>query len=162
MRRLIVLAAAIAALGVVNYGVWEKEKLIAASRVIFLELAPVDPRSLMQGDYMALRFRIEDDASSNIRGGDAGMLIVKLDDRQVARFSRPDDGKALAGDEARVRYRTVNGRPSLAPKAFFFQEGHAERYASARYGELRLTPGGDLFLTDLRGEKLEPLKGSGE
>ena len=35
-----------------------KERIKTNGERIFLALAPVDPRSLMQGDYMALRFEI--------------------------------------------------------------------------------------------------------
>lgn len=46
-------ASLVTALGVANGAIWQKEQLISTGRPIFLELAPVDPRSLMQGDYMA-------------------------------------------------------------------------------------------------------------
>jgi uncharacterized membrane-anchored protein len=41
--------------------------------------------------------------------------------------------------------------------AFYFQEGQAERYAGAKYGELRLTGSGEAVLVGLRGPALEPL-----
>jgi len=47
-------------LGYFNYSVIKKEKLLDNGQLVLLELAPVDPRSLMQGDYMALRYRISD------------------------------------------------------------------------------------------------------
>ena len=45
-------------LAVANAGIWQKETLIAEGKPIFVELGPVDPRSLMQGDYMRLAFRL--------------------------------------------------------------------------------------------------------
>ena len=45
-------------LPVANVGIWQKEQLIAHGQPVFVELAPVDPRSLMQGDYMRLEFRV--------------------------------------------------------------------------------------------------------
>ncbi len=38
-----------------NYSVYTKEKTLEAGTLVLLELAPVDPRSLMQGDYMVLK-----------------------------------------------------------------------------------------------------------
>lgn len=35
-----------------------KERVLRHGDVLYLRLAPVDPRSLMQGDYMALNFSI--------------------------------------------------------------------------------------------------------
>ncbi len=37
-----------------NVLILQKETLRSSSSTVFLELAPVDPRSLMQGDYMIL------------------------------------------------------------------------------------------------------------
>jgi hypothetical protein len=48
---------AVATLGLVNVQIWEKETVIARGQPVFVELAPVDPRSLMQGDYMRLAYR---------------------------------------------------------------------------------------------------------
>src|SRR5690606_10833586 len=50
------LAGLLLILAVVNVGIWQRERILATGRTVVLALAPVDPRSLMQGDYMALRF----------------------------------------------------------------------------------------------------------
>src|SRR5256885_8099210 len=49
---------ALVTLAVVNTGIWQKQQLIASGQPVFIEIAPVDPRSLMQGDYMRLNFRV--------------------------------------------------------------------------------------------------------
>jgi hypothetical protein len=71
----------------------------------------------------------------------------------VASFVRLDDGTPLAADELRVRYRIRDGRPKFATNAFFFQEGDAELYDAARYGEFRVDDDGELLLTGLRGAR---------
>ena len=43
-----------------------KEHTRTSGNLVLLELAPVDPRSLMQGDYMTLRYAIASDVISNI------------------------------------------------------------------------------------------------
>ena len=63
----------------------------------------------------------------------------------------------LAADEARLRFRIRNGVPNFATNAFFFEEGHAQEFATARYGEFRIAPNGDSVLTGLRDGKLAPL-----
>ena len=45
-----------------NYSVFQKERILKDGKLILLELAPVDPRSLMQGDYMELWYKISDAA----------------------------------------------------------------------------------------------------
>ena len=160
MRRLIALLAGLAILAAVNYGVHQREQLLASGRVVLLELAPVDPRSLMQGDYMALRFAA---AAAAFGAGRTAMqtadghLVLRLDGRGVGEFARFDDGSALAADEIRMRYRVRAGRPKFGTNAFFFQEGTADRYAQASYGELRVGAAGEAILTGLRDRDLRPL-----
>lgn len=48
----------IALLGAVNYKVQQFEDVLATGKPIVLKIAPVDPRSLMQGDYMVLNYTI--------------------------------------------------------------------------------------------------------
>lgn len=160
MRRWIALLAGLAILAVVNYTVYQREQLLSAGRVVLLELAPVDPRSLMQGDYMALRFRVAREAfgaeGPQGESGD-GHLVLRRDPRGVAGFVRFDDGTPLAVDELRMRYRVRAGNPKFATNAYFFQEGTADRYTAARYGEFRVDAGGESILTGLRDEDLKAL-----
>ena len=159
VRKLVVLAGAVLVLGVMNFSIWQKENLLASGRVVLLELAPVDPRSLMQGDYMALRFRVANDAFGRGQKNERqdGRIVVAVDENGIASFKRFDDGASLAANEILMRYRVRNNEPKFATNAFFFQEGHAKYYERARYGEFRVSEKGDLLLTNLRGEKLERL-----
>jgi uncharacterized membrane-anchored protein len=136
----------------------QKESLLASGKPVLLELAPVDPRSLMQGDYMVLNYAI-----SRERGWDQGWphdgrLVLRLDEQGVGQFVRfHDPGTPLAPGEFLLRYRVRDGRVRLGAEAFFFQEGQARHYESARYGELRVAPNGTGVLVGLRGKDREPL-----
>lgn len=160
MRRLVALLAGLAILAAVNYGVHQREQLLVNGRVVLLELAPVDPRSLMQGDYMALRFAAAaaafGPARTETQAAD-GHLVLRLDGRGVGEFVRFDDGSRLAADEVRMRYRVRAGRPRFGTNAFFFEEGTADRYGRARFGELRVDAAGEAILTGLRDRDLRPL-----
>ena len=156
MRRIVVAAAGVLVLAIVNWTIYARERHLAEGRVVLLELAPVDPRSLMQGDYMALAFAVANAAALRERPTD-GRMIVALDASGVGRFVRRDDGSPLAPDEIALRYRVRDGRVKFGSNAFFFQEGHAGDYAGARYGELRVSPAGEVLLTGLRGAAFEPL-----
>ena len=151
MRKTLVVLAGIVILIAANWSIHAREQLLVDGRVVLLELAPVDPRSLMQGDYMALRFKVADDAFG--RGAsdrNDGAVIVQVGDGDVGTFSRFDDGTPPAASEARLRYRVRNGLPKFATNAFFFEEGHANDYAKARFGEFRVAPDGEAILTGLR------------
>jgi uncharacterized membrane-anchored protein len=173
MRSAIAFLALLACLALVDYSIAAKERQLETGRLVYLELAPVDPRSLMQGDYMALRFKMANDARSQmprepaarpqefpLRGGLAsadGRLVASLDDQSIATFRRLDNGTPLAPNEVVLRYRVRNGDLKFATNAFFFEEGTARRYEGARYGAFRVAPDGDLLLTGLRGANLQPL-----
>jgi uncharacterized membrane-anchored protein len=159
MRNAIAIVAGILILAAVNVSIYSRERHLAEGAVVLLELAPVDPRSLMQGDYMALRFKVEVDAvgARSIRELSDGRLIVKVDDRGVGKYVRRDGGESVAADELALRYRVRDGKMKFATNAFFFEEGTAREYEQARYGEFRVAPNGDLLLTHLRGENLDRL-----
>jgi uncharacterized membrane-anchored protein len=157
MRKALALAAGVIILAAVNWTIYGRERHLAEGRVVLLELAPVDPRSLMQGDFMALRFQLE----NSIYGGrgevDDGRVVVRVDERGVGSFVRRDDGTPLAEGEVALRYRVRAGRVKFATNAFFFEEGRAAEYQRARFGEFRVARSGDLLLTGLRGRDVEPL-----
>lgn len=156
MRRALVALAGVAILAIVNFGIYQKEQLLAHGEVILLELAPVDPRSLMQGDYMALNFRLQWAIPLSDPPRD-GYAVIALDPNGVATYRRLDDGGPLAPDERRIFYRSRLAQIKLGTNAFFFQEGTADEYANARYGEARLSPNGDILLTGLRDAARRPL-----
>jgi len=159
MRKTIAIVAGLAVLGLANFSIYSRERLLVDGRIALLELAPVDPRSLMQGDYMALRFRASDDAFGRRpkEGLGDGRIVLQVDERGVAKFKRFDDGTPLAADELRIRYRVRADEVKFATNAFFFQEGHAKIYERARYGEFRVAADGECLLTGMRSEKLERL-----
>ena len=172
MRSVIALAWCVVALALIGYSIAAKEELLESGRVVYLELAPVDPRSIMQGDYMALRFAIANDARRDMEydepSGTAGSqrkelttadgyIVATLGPDSVSHYKRLDDGTLLAPDEILLRYRVREGQIKFATNAFFFEEGAAERYEDARYGEFRVAPDGELLLTGLRDEALKLL-----
>jgi uncharacterized membrane-anchored protein len=52
----LVIAGLVLVLGVANYDIWQKQQVVENGQQILLELRPVDPRSLIQGDFMRLRY----------------------------------------------------------------------------------------------------------
>jgi len=159
MRKAIVLVTGLLILVLVNYSIYSRERLLTEGSLVLLQLAPVDPRSLMQGDYMALRFQVTNDLQSHVAKETAhdGYVIVKLDDRRLGTFARLDEGSPLTANEARMRYRMRNQQIKFGTNAFFFQEGDAHLYSNARYGEFRVGDDGESILTGLRDEQFAVL-----
>lgn len=160
MRKLIAVLAGLIILLVVNITIYQREQLLSNGRVVLLELAPVDPRSLMQGDYMALRFKVATDAFPgwNVERSRAdGQLVVTIDERGVASFKRVADNTPLANNEALLNYRIRNNQVKFATNAYFFEEGSSQKYQSAHYGEFRVSADGEMLLTNLRDANLTVL-----
>ena len=162
MRKALALLAGLAVLAFVNFGIYQREQLLTDGQIVLLRLAPVDPRSLMQGDYMALRFAIADEAFPFDRNRPEladGHIVVALDAQRVGHFRRLADGRPLGPNEIALRYRVRSGNPQFATNAFFFEEGQAEAFANAAYGEFRVGADGDMILTGMRGPRGEVLGG---
>lgn len=158
-RTLLLFAGLAVVLATVNFAIFDKERLIANGTTVLLDLGPVDPRSLIQGDYMRLDYALA--RGAEVRGGlgwpRTGRIVVRLDERGVAQFVRRHEGEALGPDERLLRYRVRGGRLRVGSDAFFFQEGTAARYTGARYGELRVDDDGESVLVGLRDAALERL-----
>ncbi len=139
--------------------VMRKESVLKNGTPLLLELAPVDPRSLMQGDYMVLNYAIGREVNSDWDAKpEQGRLVLRLDENGVGRFVRREEpGAPLGPDELLLRYKIRQHRVRLGAESFFFQEGHADRYANAKYGELRVAGDGSSVLVGLRDVDRKPL-----
>lgn len=125
----------------------QKETILAHGRTVLLELRPRDPRSLMQGDYMALRYAIADQAHAD-KLPRRGQLVVKLDANNVGKFARLHDKTALAAAEQLIEYRNLNGIV-IGAESFFFEERTGDAYNRAKYAELKISRSGECLLTHL-------------
>lgn len=157
MRRALIVVGIAAALGLVAWEVAKKERLLASGATVLLELAPRDPRSLIQGDYMQLDYALARQQPAGQNWPQDGALVVSADDDGVAQFRRLDQGEPLAAGEQRLTYRVRGGRLQVGTNAFYFQEGTADTYTAARYGELRVGPDGTALLVGLMDADRRPL-----
>jgi len=148
-------------LAVVNVGIARKEAVIAEGRTVLVELAPVDPRSLMQGDYMRLNFRLPAVPVEPGPGDLPPHVVMQLDERGVATPLRielaGEEAPVLSPSDVRIALVPKDGRWVLVTDAWFFKEGHAERFATAKYGEFRVTADGEALLVGLRDARLSPI-----
>jgi uncharacterized membrane-anchored protein len=149
LSRALIAAAVLLVLAAVNGSILAKERIKSGGEIILLELAPVDPRSLMQGDYMALRFKLADEIDT----AESGLAPLAVDEKGVARLNPSAQTATL-----RIRYRVRNGQVWLGTNAYFFEEGTARDFTGARYGEFRLDrETGEAVLTGLRDEDFKAL-----
>lgn len=136
-----------------GFNIVKNEKVLSEGETVLLALRPVDPRSLMQGDYMRLRFEV----CNHIYGLDAEsnkFCVVRLDDDRVAHFvSLTNDATvALREDELLLRYSLEKNsfrRKSytIGSNSYFFQEGTGNKYVAAKYGMLKVVTKGEMIGT---------------
>ena len=164
MRKLAVWLVGMSILVAVNFAIWQKEQLLTHGKTVILALAPVDPRSLMQGDYMRLRFQAEQDMQRYLpykkdSSVADGYVIVSLNEQHIGEVQGvvSELPATIAANQWPLRYRIRAGELRFATNAFFFQEGHADDYAQARYGEFKVSNDGEMLLANLRGQHLEVL-----
>ena len=153
----------IALLGAVNYKVQQFEDVLATGKPVVLKIAPADPRSLMQGDYMVLNYAIlselqqsqflsESNESNETTGidelspsGKKAYILVHLDKNHVATLCEaqseiPTDFKHCTPNVyLPIRYRGWS--PELPSQDYFFAEGKGEYYAQSEYAEYRFKDG---------------------
>lgn len=160
MRMFAFWAGILVVLGTINTLIFQKEMLRNSDQSIFLALAPRDPRSMFQGDYMALTYEVENDAikADTTNWPIDGQVVIKLDARKTGSFVRLHGEEALAAEEHLLRYRKRGTRMQIGPPSYFFQEGQGARYEGAKFGELKVNPSGDTLLVGLRGAELEKLR----
>ena len=153
----------IALLGAVNYKVQQFEDVLATGKPVVLKIAPADPRSLMQGDYMVLNYAIlselqqsqfssESNESNETTGidelspsGKKAYILVHLDKNHVATLCEaqseiPTDFKHCTPNVyLPIRYK--GWLPELPSQDYFFAEGKGEYYAQSEYAEYRFKDG---------------------
>lgn len=156
MRKGLLFAVLLLTLLATNLAIYQKEQLLAHGSVVRLALAPVDPRALMQGDYMALNYALNNRLSADALPENR-RLIITLNGQQVATDAVWDHGQPLNADQHYLLAHRGNQGLGIASDAWFFEEGHAENFAAARFGELRVAQDGTALLVALLDNQLRPL-----
>ncbi|MGB3276346.1 MAG: GDYXXLXY domain-containing protein, partial [Castellaniella sp.] len=172
-----VLAGGVLILGLVLARVQYYKTILSEGRAVALALAPVDPRSLMQGDYMdldyAIRRQVEGWLDEHPPVKDAldasgrGWLLLRLDDQGVGQLQEVTAEAPSDADDQTValvfrwRPRERSGWQSSGAdwggRNWFFPEGQGARYEKARYGVLRVARDGKSLLAELLDEGMKPL-----
>ena len=174
VKPLAALAVVLLILIPLNYKVQQFEDVLATGKPVVLKIVPVDPRSLMQGDYMSLSYAILNDIRAKLDEPEDGVLtidtekkhpskvyaLIHQDEQGVATLCRvedslPNDFKDCAADV----YLPVNNfkwLPELPSQEYFFAEGKGQHYAQAEYAEYRFK-NGILLLARLLDKDLKAL-----
>ncbi len=172
----VLVLTAVLALVYVNLNTWQSQQIKLRGEILFLELAPVDPLSLVQGQYMRLRFAIEKRYDSTpedqevIQNGHGNVLaVISLDDKRIGTLTgllapnrrqqqqHGDDTLELQVHTRLFDFDTGSYWIHIKQNSFLFQENTEDRYAEAKYGMFRVEEDGRYILVDLADEHLRPL-----
>jgi uncharacterized membrane-anchored protein len=159
----LIVAGALAAGGLAGQSVRANEAIIANGREIHLALAPVDPRSLVQGDFMRLRFAMPQAARSE-RGtpllGTRKWAVAHVDARNVATIDEilSDAPASVPAGKLVLAMRLKDRQWVIGTDAWFFREGTAKTWQAARFGTFRVAPDGTALLVGLADKDLVPIR----
>lgn len=146
------------------------EATLSQGREVYLTIGPKDPRSLMQGDYMILRYHqnLQPPKSTRKDAPKTGYVILSVDDQKVARFYAYVSPQANAEDtkenrpenSVKIAYKKSNSWQNwltYTATSFFFEEGKAAHFEKARYIAVRVSKDGTALITHLLDENFNKL-----
>jgi uncharacterized membrane-anchored protein len=131
------------------FAVASKEKLLSNGKLVLLELAPKDPRSLMQGDYMRLTYAIGQGLKYD-SVPTRGYCVVTLQPNGVAQRVRLQKNRLpLNPDETLIKYTLGKWTINIGAESYFFQEGRSNTINEAKYGGVKVDDRGNSILIGL-------------
>ncbi|OUQ85432.1 hypothetical protein B5G50_26940 [Brevibacillus brevis] len=142
----------------IGYQVWSSETILANGKTVKLELVPIDPRSLLQGDYVRLGYTISALDQEQVDSGDKIRVVL----RQQANGSHSYSGYyELNGrwnrayepqpSDVIINGSTIGGnRVEYGIESYFVPEGTGlEVERNAKYAIVKIGGRGDAILESL-------------
>ena len=158
MYRALVAINLILMMGWFGWSVNAKETVLAEGELLLFELAPVDPRSLIQGDYMTLRYAVSREWRTDSLPR-TGYIVVTKDENGVAVKERLQaETSPLSPGEHLVNYTSTRWQLNIGAESYFFEEGQGARFEAAKYGGIRIDGKGNSLLVGLYDEERRLIK----
>ena len=135
--------------------VYNNEKKLKEANEIILKLAPKDPRSLLQGDYVILNYDISRDAQKAIENQELKRVKVVLSKQNwIYGFDRlyPYTQNISLKENQLFINGKVKRRGSIyfGIENFFVEEGTGlEVERKAKFAKIKVTSKGDAFIIEL-------------
>ena len=149
LRYILIVLGALAIAGLFGPQIKALESIKDEGATVLLDLRPVDPRALMMGDFMALRYAEEVSRELPKELPPKGQFVLSLDENKLGTFKRLAEDANLAPNEIKINYiRRKRGVTFGAPR-YYFQNGTAEAYEAGDYGIFKIAPSGRAILVGL-------------
>lgn len=158
MKKLLVVLNLILLIVVFGYSVIKEENNLKKN-TFYIKTSPVDPRSLIQGDYMVLNYNITDSArieAVNIR---KGYIRIKINDLKIAEFIRVDkEYVPPSNNEISIQFQKNSSNIDIGVNSYLFQEGTGNKFQKAQYAEVIELKNGKLRLKSLLDKDFKIIK----
>ncbi|WP_020571410.1 GDYXXLXY domain-containing protein [Neolewinella persica] len=162
LTRVLVMVNLIILLVYTTYYVQNKETILSDGALLLFELAPVDPRSLIQGDFMVLDYAVSRGFNQDSLPK-KGYFVVTKDAQGVAQKERVQVSTTpLNPGEFLVNYTKPDWQINIGAESYFFEEGTASIYEAAKYGGIKIDNAGNSLLIGLYDEDRKLLGGENE
>ncbi|TMV52683.1 DUF2157 domain-containing protein [Paenibacillus mesophilus] len=148
-------ATVLAELLVMSVQIGRSETILANGATVYLELLPRDPRSLLQGDYVELRYAVSEPPASlapeSLKVGTKVAVVLARSPSGVYEFKRLYSKEyELLPDEAVINGKWRWDRIEYGIETYFVQEGTGlETERTAKYAEVKVAKNGNALLTKL-------------
>lgn len=161
-RRLALVAIMVLQLMLVGYQIVSSESILSQGRSVKLQLAPVDPRSLLQGDYVQLNYEISTLDEAEFSDWNAKLRVVlRPDEKGVYQYSGyyEQNGvwnkpyQELPGDVIINGKGIGSNRVEYGIESYFIPEGTGHDIErTAKFATVRVGKKGDALLEKLTSE----------
>lgn len=157
-NRILIAVLVLLQIAAMSLQIGKSEHLLSHGQLIKLQLEPLDPRSLIQGDYVRLRYTISQPPIFDSKNGEVpskqkiAVVLAPNTATGVHEFSRVyTKGEALGPGEVRINgtrigYEGIN----YGIETYFIPEGTGRNYEQhAKFAEVKVSAGGDAMLERL-------------
>ncbi|WP_411823024.1 GDYXXLXY domain-containing protein [Leptospira sp. 'Mane'] len=156
-RSVLILVNTLLVIGFILFSVIKKEGIRNHGNMVLIPLAPADPRSLFQGDYMILRYDWNEISSDTMPS--RGCIVFSLSKDNILSLVRFSEvGAERKSGEHCLKYFKHDYDIRIGAESFFFEEGKGEVFEEAKFAGVRVDESGDKLLVGLYDKDRKELK----
>lgn len=82
MKKIILIGMTLVILVLFNYQIYQKENIKKSNDIVYLEIRPIDPRALIQGDYVEFAYVLGQHRQCT-QDGKSGYAVISVDEKEL-------------------------------------------------------------------------------
>ncbi|OZI10371.1 hypothetical protein CEW92_17330 [Bacillaceae bacterium SAS-127] len=149
-------------LAFISFTSWQKEQLLQNGQLVALKLEPLDPRSLLQGDYVQLNYEVHTqflDKQDSLEGNihiilEKSTESVRVNGKEVPvykpkTFVSANEPAIVNEQKVTLQGKVKYGTLDLGIEHFFIPENTGQKWEDKNYALIRVATNGDAILETL-------------